>query len=142
MKSNSLRIIGIDWGEARIGVAVSDDMGMLAHPLETIPAKTKPLERIAAIVAERKAEVIVVGLPRNMDGTYGSSAEKVRAFVETLRAKVPECRVVTWDERLTTVSAERALREAGRNAKQQRSVIDQAAAQIILQSWLDSQACD
>lgn len=141
MKSNSLRIIGIDWGEARIGVAVSDDMGMMAHPLETIPAKTKPLDRIAALVAERKAEVIVVGLPRNMDGTYGSSAEKVRAFVETLKARVPECRVLTWDERLTTVSAERALREAGRNAKQQRSVIDQAAAQIILQSWLDSQAC-
>lgn len=141
MKSNSLRIIGIDWGEARIGVAVSDDMGMMAHPLETIPAKAKPLDRIAALVAERKAEVIVVGLPRNMDGTYGSSAEKVRAFVETLKARVPECRVLTWDERLTTVSAERALREAGRNAKQQRSVIDQAAAQIILQSWLDSQAC-
>ena len=132
------RILGIDTGDARVGVALSDDLGMLAHPLETIEtARTNPLDRIAAIVAERGVTVVVVGMPRNMDGTSGPAAEKARAFMEKLREKV-SCRVVSWDERLTTVSAQRNLREAGHKAKNQRSMIDQAAAQIILQGWLDS----
>ncbi|HRJ72025.1 MAG TPA: Holliday junction resolvase RuvX [Terrimicrobiaceae bacterium] len=134
------RTLGIDTGDARVGVAISDELGMLAHPLETIEtAKTRPVDRIATIVAEKSVGAIVVGLPRNMDGSFGPAAEKARAFMEELRQRVP-CRVVSWDERLTTVSAQRALREAGRNAKNQRSVIDQAAAQILLQSWLDAQA--
>lgn len=135
------RFLGIDPGEARVGVAVSDELGMLAHPLETIQvASTEPIARIAALVVEKNITGVIVGVPRNMDGTFGPAAEKSKAFIEKLKTRV-NCRVIPWDERLTTVSAERALREAGRNAKKQRAVIDQAAAQILLQGWLDAQAC-
>lgn len=135
------RFLGIDPGDARVGVAISDELGMLAHPLETIPvASVDPIARIAALVAEKNVSGVIVGVPRNMDGTFGPAAEKSKVFIEKLKAQV-SCRVIPWDERLTTVSAERALREAGRNAKKQRAVIDQAAAQILLQGWLDGQAC-
>lgn len=135
------RTLGIDHGEARIGLAISDELGMLAHPLETIAVKTiaDPVAHIAAIVARDKIGGIILGLPRNMDGTYGPAAEKVRAFAEKLRAACG-CTVKLWDERLTTVAAQRSLHEAGRNAKTSREVIDQVAAQLILQGWLDSQA--
>lgn len=136
-----MKALGIDHGDARIGLAVSDDLGMLAHPLETIAVKdvTDPLSRIAQIVERDKVGMIVLGLPRNMDGSYGPAAEKVRAFAEQLRARVP-CEVKLWDERLTSVAAQRSLHEAGRNVKKSRAVIDQVAAQLILQGWLDSQA--
>jgi putative holliday junction resolvase len=132
------RLLGIDLGQARIGLAVSDELGMLAHPLETFPAASskKLLERIAAIVRERKIERIVVGLPRNMDGSVGPAAKEALAFVEKLRAQLP-CPVVTWDERLTTVAANRFLRESGRKTRTTRGQIDQVAAQIILQNYLD-----
>jgi putative Holliday junction resolvase len=135
------RSLGIDHGEARVGLAISDELGMLAHPLETIALKevADPVAHIAAIVAREKIGHIVLGLPRNMDGTYGPAAEKVRAFAEKLRAASP-CPVNLWDERLTTVAAQKSLHEAGRNAKQSRQVIDQVAAQLILQGWLDAQA--
>jgi putative Holliday junction resolvase len=134
------KALGIDLGDARVGVAVSDDLGMLAHPLETISVKTiDPLKRILALAAERSADTIVVGMPRNMNGSHGPAAEKAKAFIEDLRRE-GTCKVIPWDERLSTVSAQRALHESGRNAKQQKSVIDQVAAQIILQSWLDSVA--
>ena len=133
------RALGIDHGEARIGVAISDDLGMMAHPLETIAVKERePLARIAEIVARDKIGMIVLGLPRNMDGTYGPASEKARAFAELLRAKVP-CEVKLWDERLTSVAAQKSLHAAGLNTKQSRAVIDQVAAQMILQGWLDSQ---
>jgi putative Holliday junction resolvase len=135
-----MKILGIDLGEARIGLAVSDDLGMLAHPLETIAVKqTEPIRRIQEVVARDKITRIILGLPRNMDGTYGPAAEKTRAFAEKLKAAVP-CEVQLWDERLTSVAAQRALHESGRNVKQSRPVIDQVAAQMILQGWLDSQA--
>lgn len=134
------RFLGIDPGDARVGVAISDELGMLAHPLETIEVrKTDPVTRVAELVAEKSVTAVVIGVPRNMDGTFGPAAEKSRAFIEALKARV-SCRVLPWDERLTTVSAQRALRDAGRKAKDQRKVVDQAAAQIILQSWLDSAA--
>jgi putative Holliday junction resolvase len=132
------KALGIDLGEARVGVAISDDLGMLAHPLETIPARSIDyLERIVSIAAERQVESIIVGMPRNMDGSYGPAATKAREFIEKLKSQT-SCRVISWDERLTTVSAQRSLHEAGRNTKKQRPVIDQVAAQIILQGWLDS----
>ncbi len=114
---------------------------MLAHPLETIYLKevADPVAHIAALVASRDIGHIVLGLPRNMDGSYGPASEKVRAFAETLRAACP-CPVKLWDERLTSVAAQRSLHEAGRNVKNSREVIDQVAAQLILQGWLDSQA--
>jgi putative Holliday junction resolvase len=134
------RFLGIDPGDARVGVAISDELGMLAHPLETIEVKkVDPVARVAELVAEKAVAGVIVGVPRNMDGTFGPAAEKSRAFIEALKLKV-SCKVLPWDERLTTVSAQRALRDAGRKAKDQRKVVDQAAAQIILQGWLDSAA--
>jgi putative holliday junction resolvase len=132
------RLLGIDLGKARVGIAISDELGLLAHPLETFPAdKQKALiERIAAIVDEKKVESVVVGLPRNMNGTMGPAATEALAFVDRLRAKL-SCTVVTWDERLTTVAAHRALREAGRSTRTTREHIDQVAAQMILQGYLD-----
>jgi putative Holliday junction resolvase len=135
------RVLGIDHGEARIGLAISDELGMLAHPLETIHLKetADPLARIAAICERDRIAAIILGLPRNMNGAYGPAAEKARAFAEKLRARVT-CDVKLWDERLSTVAAQRMLHEAGRNVKNSREIIDQVAAQVILQSWLDSQA--
>lgn len=133
------RALGIDHGDARFGLAISDELGMLAHPLETISVKdTDVLTRIVQVVSEKDVTTIVIGLPKNMDGTAGPATEKVRAFAEQLRGRVT-CAVRLWDERLTTVAAQKSLQAAGRNAKQSRSVIDQAAAQLILQGWLDSQ---
>ena len=135
------RSLGIDHGDARVGVAIADDLGMLAHPLETIHVRevADPAARIAKIVVRDQIEIIVLGMPRNMDGSYGPAAEKVRAFAEKLRAACG-CEVKLWDERLTSVAAQRALHEAGRNVQQSRAVIDQVAAQMILQGWLDAQA--
>src|SRR3954447_6358632 len=99
------RALGIDHGDARIGLAVSDELGMLAHPLETIHLKdvADPIARIATIVERDKIGMIVLGLPRNMNGTYGPAAEKVRGFAEALRTRVA-CEVKLWDERLTSVA--------------------------------------
>ena len=132
------RILGIDVGEARIGLALSDELGMLAHPLETVKVKEgKPLQHIAGVMAREKVTTVVVGLARNMNGSYGPAAEKSRAFAAQLQALTP-CTVKFWDERLTTVAAQKQLHEAGRNAKTSREVIDQAAAALILQGYLDS----
>ena len=134
------RALGIDLGDARVGVSVTDDIGMLAHPLETIQVKSgRVIQRVAALAKDRQAATVVVGMPRNMDGTFGPAAEKAREFIEALKLACP-CQVVPWDERLSTVAAQRSLQEAGRKARDHRAVIDQVAAQIILQSWLDSQA--
>jgi putative Holliday junction resolvase len=131
------RILGIDLGRARIGVAVSDELGMLAHPVETIPATTDAARRIAEIVREKDAERVIVGLPRHMNGSVGIGATEALAFAKKLQTLLP-CEVVTWDERLTTTAANRALRESGRKTRDSRGVVDQVAAQMILQSYLDS----
>ena len=135
------RALGIDHGEARIGLAMSDELGMLAHPLETLHLKdvADPVAHIARIVERERIGAIILGLPRNMNGTYGPAAEKVRAFADQLRA-ASSCEVKLWDERLTSVAAQRSLHEAGRTVKNSRDVIDQVAAQMILQGWLDGQA--
>ncbi len=130
------RIIGIDLGRARIGVAVSDELGMLAHPVETIPANADAARRIGEIVREKNAERVVVGLPRHMNGSVGAGAIEALAFVRKLQDLL-SCEVVTWDERLTTTAANRALRDSGRKARNSRSVVDQVAAQMILQGYLD-----
>lgn len=132
------RILGIDFGQSRIGLAISDELRLLAHPLETILAGNDAVKRIAKIVREKKIDNIVVGTPRNMDGTFGAAANEVLKFVEQLRAIVP-CEVTTWDERLTTVAAHRALREAGKKTRATRGYVDQVAAQMILQGYLDRQ---
>ena len=130
-------ILGIDFGQARIGVAISDELRMLAHPVETIPSASKAIERLATIAREKNVERIVVGVPRLMSGGLGSAAEAVMQFVEKIR-KAVRCEVVTWDERLTTVAAHRALRDAGKKTRATRGYVDQVAAQMILQGYLDS----
>ena len=130
------RILGVDFGRARIGIAVSDELGMLAHPVKTIPASRDAAKQIAEIVREKNAERVVVGLPRHMNGSVGESAGEALAFAEELRKLLP-CEVVTWDERLTTIAANRALRDGGRKTRDSRNVVDQVAAQMILQGYLD-----
>lgn len=131
------RILGIDLGRARIGVAVSDELGMLAHPVETIPARGDASRRIAEIAREKNAERVVIGLPRHMNGSVGIGATEALAFAEKLRACV-DCEVVTWDERMTTMAANRALRDSGQKTRNSRGVVDQVAAQMILQGYLDA----
>jgi putative Holliday junction resolvase len=133
------RILGLDFGRARIGVAISDELQMLAHPLETIPAHEEPAARVAEIVREKQVDHVVAGIPRQMNGQIGTAATEVLEFVEKLRAILP-CPVVTWDERLTTVAAHRALRDAGKKTRDTRGYVDQVAAQMILQTYLDRRA--
>jgi len=132
------RILGVDFGRARIGVAVSDELGMLAHPLETIPGLRldDAAKRIAEIAREKNVECVVLGMPRHMSGEMGSAAEEVNAFADKLRPLLA-CELVLWDERLTTTAANRALRDSGKKMKQTRGVVDQVAAQMILQGYLD-----
>ncbi len=141
--SDWVRALGIDHGSARIGVAVSDDLGMLAHPLETVSAADpeRALARLAEIVAARKIDHVVVGLPLHLDGGEGEAAKRVRSFIAKLRSRLSEAVVIhEIDETLTTVSAMAKLHAAGRNAKNSRGIIDQAAAVEILQAWLDGRA--
>jgi putative holliday junction resolvase len=130
-------ILAIDFGQARIGVAISDELQLLAHPLETIPNEQRPESRVAKIVRDKNIDHIVAGIPRQMNGQIGTAATEVLDFVEKLRAILP-CPVVTWDERLTTAAAHRALRDAGKKSRHTRGYVDQVAAQMILQSYLDS----
>ncbi len=137
------RLLGIDFGDARIGVAGSDEIGLMAHPIETVQVRqvADPAARIAEICAQRRVRLVVVGMPYRMDGTAGTAAEKVARFIEKLRAVLPEeIEIVTHDERLTTVEAQAQLHAAGRNVKNSREVIDQAAAVVILQHYMDAQA--
>jgi len=134
------RALGIDHGDARIGLAISDELRMLAHPLETVPAGKNALDHIAKVIKDRTVDTVILGLPKNMDGSKGPAAQKVEAFAEQLRGKGTTAKVILWDERMTTVAAQRSLHEAGRNAKNSRAIIDQVAAQHILQGWLDSQS--
>ena len=129
-------ILGIDFGRARIGLAISDELRLLAHPLETLPGNKDTAKKIAEIIRERKIDKIVVGVPRHMSGEIGEAAKEALEFANKLRAQVP-CPVETWDERLTTVAAERALRGAGKKSRKTRNIIDQVAAQMILQGYLD-----
>jgi putative pre-16S rRNA nuclease len=134
-------ILALDFGRARIGAAISDELQLLAHPLETIPANKQAPSRVMEIVRERKVDHVVAGFPKRMNGEIGTAATEVLEFVEKLRAILP-CRVVTWDERLTTAAAHRALRDAGKKTRHTRGYVDQVAAQMILQSYLDRRAVD
>ncbi|MBF6126291.1 Holliday junction resolvase RuvX [Nocardia brasiliensis] len=146
------RRIAIDVGSVRIGVASCDPDGILATPVETVP-RAKPnarggkpggpgsdISRIAEIVREYEAVEVIVGLPRTLRGEKGSAATIATAFAEQLRAAVSPVPIRLSDERLTTVSAARALRDSGVRARGQRQVIDQAAAVSILQGWLDERS--
>ena len=132
-------ILGIDFGRARIGLAISDELRLLAHPLETIRNDKSAIARVADIVTSRKIDKVIVGIPRHMSGEVGESANEALHFVEKLRTQLP-CEIETSDERLTTVAAERALRQSGRKTRDTRHVVDQVAAQMILQTYLDRQS--
>ena len=135
------RVIGLDVGEARTGVALSDPLGMVASPYETIQVTSarKDAEAVKAIAEEQGAIRIVVGVPLNMEGEVGPQAKKVLKFVEVLREAVG-VEVVTIDERFSTAAADRSLRESGVKGKRRKRVVDQVAAQQILQLYLDREA--
>ena len=131
--------VGIDPGDARIGVAVSDPTGFLATPVETVRRGSGDVRRIARIVAEAGAVEVVVGLPRSLSGGEGPAAAKAREFALGLARRIAPVPVRLCDERLTTVSAESMLRERGRSGAKRRAVVDQAAAVLILQTALDTE---
>ncbi len=134
-----MRILAIDHGTKRMGIAISDELKMIAQPLEFIPAEPmdKFLERLKQILQQQQVELILIGLPRNMDGSYGPAAEKVREFVAQLRQSLT-APIKTWDERLTSAQANRILIGANVRRSQRREKVDQMAAAILLQSYLDS----
>jgi putative holliday junction resolvase len=131
--------IGIDVGDARIGVAQSDPSGLIATPVETVRRGPGDLARIAALTAEADAIEVVVGLPRSLSGREGPAAARVREFARTLAEAVAPVPVRLCDERLSTVTAEAVLRGQGRKGQKRRAVVDQAAAVVILQNALDSE---
>lgn len=136
--TTSKKILGVDLGSVRIGLALSDELGWMAHPWQTLSRSPQSVKEIAQLVEEKNITHVVIGLPRKLDGTYGPAAEQCRTFAQELQQETP-AKVALWDERFTTAMASRQLQEAGRNQKQQRAIIDQAAAQQILQDWLDAQ---
>jgi len=137
--TNTGRAIGVDLGDSRVGIALSNPDRTLASPLEVLK-RTGNLHRdIAKIVQEWEANIVVVGLPLSLDGSVGPAAKKALAEVDKLGATL-QVPVETYDERLTTVTAERLMTDAGLDSRNQRKVVDKIAASIMLQAWLDRQA--
>ena len=139
-----MRVIGLDYGTKTVGVALSDALGITAQPVETITRKEenklrKTYARIEEIISQNDVDRIVVGLPKNMNNTVGERAEACMEFAKNLERRTG-LEVVMWDERLTTVSAEKALMESGVRRENRKAVIDQIAAVFILQGYLDSQS--
>jgi putative holliday junction resolvase len=138
-----MRILALDHGTRRIGVAVSDELQIIAQPLEFIAAE--PLEgflaRLRDILREKEVELILVGLPRHLDGSLGTAALKVQEFVAELEAAV-NVPIRTWDERLTSAQANRVLIQGKVRRDKRKAKVDQMAAAILLQSYLDSRAAD
>jgi putative Holliday junction resolvase len=137
-----IRALGLDPGSKRIGIAVSDRSGTIASPLQVLQrsrSKEHDLREIAQIATDEGAEVIVVGLPINMDGSLGPAAKAATGFARAL-ATLVRVPVEMHDERRTTVTAERSMLDAGLDAVQRRQRVDKVAAAIMLQSWLDARA--
>ena len=133
------RILAVDLGTKRIGLALSDPLGLTAQPMPTLKAEgwETDVAAIGRIAAERGAQVLVVGLPLRMSGRAGPEARRAESFAQALREKI-KLPVHTWDERLTTAASERSLIEAGRSRKKRRAAVDSAASILILQSYLDT----
>lgn len=134
-----MRILALDHGTKRIGVAISDELKMIAQPLEYIPAEpvTDVFDRLKAIIREKEVELVLIGMPRNMDGSYGPAALKVQEFVAVLKDKIV-IPIQTWDERLTSAQAQRFLIEGNVRREKRKEKVDKTAAAILLQSYLDS----
>jgi len=135
-----MRILGLDPGSKRVGVALSDELQMIAQPLDYLPAQPfdELAARLAELVREREVESIVVGMPRNMDGSYGPAAEKSRVFIEKLKEHL-DVPIRAWDERLTTAQANRVLIAGNVSRAKRKEKVDKMAAAILLQSYLDAQ---
>lgn len=136
-----MKILGLDYGDRRIGVSISDDLGFTAQGLEVIERRKEGMDmrRIAELVQQYNVEEIVVGLPKNMNGTIGPRGELCQAFAEELKTNL-QLPVHLWDERLTTVSAQRTLIEADVSRKKRKGVVDKLAAALILQNYMDSKS--
>jgi putative Holliday junction resolvase len=136
-----MRILAIDYGSQRIGLALSDPTGTLARPLPFLPAKgdVKLAREIAALATKEQAGLLLLGLPRQMNGTLGEAATKVQAFAAVLK-ETTTLPLKLIDERLSTVQASRQLHEAGKDTRKQRSQIDSEAACVLLQGYLDMQS--
>jgi len=133
-----MRILALDHGTKRIGVAVSDETKTFAQPLEYIPAEpfAEFLVRLKIILAEKEVDFILIGMPRNMDGSYGPAAQKVEVFIAALKSAVT-VPIKTWDERLTSTMANRVMIQANVRREQRKEKVDAMAAAILLQSYLD-----
>ena len=136
-----MRLLALDHGTKRIGVAVSDEMKIIATPLEYIPAEPFAdfLARLKEIIREKEVELILLGMPRNMDGSYGPAALKVQEFAAVLKSAIT-IPIKLWDERLTSRQAQRFLIQGGVRREQRKEKVDKTAAAILLQSYLDSGA--
>jgi putative Holliday junction resolvase len=134
-----MRILAIDHGTKRMGIAVSDELKMIAQPLEYIPAQpfSEFLTRLKEILREKEVEMILVGMPRNMDGSYGPAALKVQEFAAALKSAVT-VPIKMWDERLTSAQANRFLIQGNVRREKRKEKVDKMAAAILLQSYLDS----
>jgi len=134
-----MRILALDVGDKRIGVAISDPSQLLARSLKVIQrgSRQEDFAAVARLVEEYEVERVVVGYPRSLDGTVGEQADKVERYAAGL-AKAMDVPLVLWDERFSTVSAERLMREAGSRGKKRRERVDAVAAAVILQDYLDS----
>ncbi len=134
-----MTVIGLDFGERRIGVAVSDPGGWIARPLLVIERSSlrDDMARIAELVRSRRAQKVIVGLPLNLDGSLGPAARRARRFASALGREL-DLPIALWDERLTTVEAERALLASDRSRQRRKEVRDAVAASLILQSYLDA----
>jgi putative Holliday junction resolvase len=133
------RILALDHGTRRIGVAVSDELRIIAQPLEYIPAEPFAdfVQRLKEILRDKDVELILIGMPRNMDGSYGPAAQKVQEFIAALKHEI-SVPLKTLDERLTTVQAQRSLIQANVRRNQRKEKVDMTAAAILLQSYLDA----
>lgn len=132
------RVLGIDVGTVRIGLAISDETHTLASPLATVPNEPRTLwTRIAREMEDREVDLVVIGLPRRLDGSEGEAAELARQFAGELARRTTTA-IELWDERFTTTIAERSLIESGVRRKRRREVIDAVAAAVLLQNWLDA----
>jgi putative Holliday junction resolvase len=134
-----MRVLAIDHGTKRIGLAISDELGVIANPLEFVPAEPFAgfIERLREIIREKHVELLLVGMPRNMDGSFGPAALKVEEFIAVLRSAVA-IPIKSWDERLTSAQANRMLIQGGVRRDKRKEKVDKTAAAILLQSYLDS----
>ncbi|MBQ7934860.1 MAG: Holliday junction resolvase RuvX [Clostridia bacterium] len=134
-----MRILGIDYGEARTGLAVCDESEMIATVIGTVAERDKQrlAEKITALCQEERVEKLVLGLPKNMDGSEGFRAEHTRKFAALLQERMPELPLDFYDERMTTMAASRFMMEANTKGKKKKASIDALSAQIILQDYID-----